>query len=370
MRIQRFVGRASEIGNLNNCLETARHGSSRLIILSGEAGVGKTTLLEQWLGQQPRETLILRAEAEPEHDGPESPLAAIVAALETALGHDAGGEFEAMLREHAPEWHTAATHRIEPAAAAPLDPTRLVELLTDLARRRTVVVALDNLHRASVGTVEMARRLARARSRPGLLVIATLRATEAVGLAADMLLSARTGDAGARELSLHRFDLATTGAYVRALLPEASDGLCAQIHERSDGHPFLLAALVGDLRARGDNGTTGMASSLRPSSLRAWVAEQLKQLASTDRTLLESAAVIGLEFDAALLAAILGRRRAAVAARLFKLSETLPFLVATSPSRWCLQHPLVREALRHFTGPRRSGWWPRATSATWPWRFR
>jgi DNA-binding CsgD family transcriptional regulator len=353
-----LVGRDRELAALRDALAGACAGRGSLVLIGGEAGIGKTALAE-WLcaEAQGQGALVLVGRC---YDLAETP-------------------------PYGP-WAEALATRT-PDTAGPLAPPDLAgggmtsqaalfaavrDHLAALAARRPVVLLLDDLHWADPASLDLLRVIGRGLGGMALLVLAAYRADEiARAHPLHALLPLLVRETSAARLDLRPLDAAAIGALVAARYAlGAADAarLVGYLAGRTEGNPFfvdeLLRTLEGDgiLRGVADSWALGdLAAVPVPPLLRQVIAGRLARLAPETERLLAVAAVIGQEVSLAIWAAVgevaeddlLGHLERASATRL--LEET----PAGTGMRFA--HALIREVLYAGLPPlRRRGWHRRA----------
>lgn len=298
-----FVGRADVLASLAAALARAAGGHGSLVLLAGEAGVGKTRLTD---------VLVRRAEAHGfevlvgrclEADGapPFWPwlqiLRALVgrrspASLREELGTGAVDIARLMpeIRDRLPELSSP------PAVDQRLARFRFLDAATELLVRarpdRQRLLVLDDLHRADPSSLELLDHLVSSLDASRVLVVGTYRDTDVQRDAAVATLLGRLGRRGDTELlgALGREDVAR---YCELALGSTQDEeTVAGLAERSGGNPFLLKLLVSLRRRR--NAASG--PERLPSGLTGAVLAQLDAVPHEGRRLLQAASVFGREF--------------------------------------------------------------------------
>ncbi|WP_165362505.1 helix-turn-helix transcriptional regulator [Promicromonospora panici] len=244
----RLVGRARELGALTAALDDVRSGANRTIVIAGEAGIGKTRLLDELTARTDGVTVVTGQCAD-EGSGP-LPYAALAGLLQgvvQATGPDAvinaAGPAAGALSAIAPQL-------VAPASDAGADriPEVLADLLTGLAADRPVVVVMEDLHWSDDVTRAVTLRLART-APPGMLLLLTYRSDD-VGRAHPLRTLMAELD---RARLTTRLDLSRLGeTEVREMAQDLLDaGLDAEsladLTDRSEGVPFYVEELVGFL---------------------------------------------------------------------------------------------------------------------------
>jgi DNA-binding SARP family transcriptional activator len=316
-----LIGRDSELARLRQALEECSRGRGHIIALVGEAGIGKTRLLMALAADASRQQtrVLLGRSYESEQIFPFGPW---VDAFRTGqLITD-----NQVLNELNPVWR-AELARLLPELDAPgLPPPsdeylRLFEsvakCIEGLAARQPVLVMLEDLHWADEMSLRLLAFLARRIQAAPILVVATAREEElASAPVLGRVLEELTREPHFRRLALLPLSRTDTTALVRSLARAGYEGsslarLCEQVWALSEGNPFLVVEIMG---ARHEGATPQPLTGLSlPERVRQIIAGRLERLGDRGHALVATAAVIGREFDFALLerATGLGEREAA-----------------------------------------------------------
>jgi DNA-binding NarL/FixJ family response regulator len=336
-----LVGRAAELDRLGEAAGRAREGSGSLLLLCGEAGVGKSRLMaEAASGWE----LALRGTAT---DGSAAPYGPLVDALRSHLRGDpealAGcGPLLPHLALLLPELGEAAA---ETERATLFEAIRCA--LAHLGAERPALLVLDDLQWSDETTLELLAALAESLHRLPVLVIAAYRSD---GLPRDHRLRwlrnelRRSGRL--EELSLEPLDREGVGELLAALLPTApSPSLVRTVHDRTMGSPFFVEELVAALRLRGAlrPGRRGLELAEGdevpvPDTIREAVLVSASELSLEAREAAEAAAVCGQQIDLRLAAELSSD------AGLTALLEA-GLLEEQEPGRAAFRHALAQEAL-------------------------
>jgi DNA-binding NarL/FixJ family response regulator len=339
------VGRAAELDELASVVDFARP-AVRLAAVSGEAGVGKTRLLEA-------------ARERAESHGAEVlwgacleqyrslPYAALGDALRGVVG-DGDPRLRRLVRELDP-----AESEPDSEAARYLVAHALAAFLAERAAVRPVVLVLEDLHWADAATLDLLPILARRLDGPRAAVLLSYRSDEpadAPGLIADL---ARRRLAG--HVALDGLDAAAVEAMLRAMLTlegPISDGFVAAIHRRSDGNPLFVEELVRTLIETGDVFRTGEAWERRaldalevPPTIEETILRRTRDLPSDSAELLRTAAVLGQRFELEALAAVAGLGAEAALAALRPLVTQQLVLEERGTGAFRFRHALTRDAV-------------------------
>ena len=340
-----LVGRESELAALGAILAEVRVGHGRVAIIGGDAGIGKSRLLDTFLaaarasGARVVSGQCVEAEAR-------RPFGPFIDAL-AEIGHSA-----ALLSSGRDPAIVDADARFRALRS-------FAGVLADVARDSSLVVAIEDLHWADEGTLELFGSLARILSERPILLIGTYRTDELHRLhplrtVLANLARARLADA----LTLGRLTRDDTSALVHATLGEGTTRrmeLLDALESRCEGNPFfveeVLKALVeaGHLVYRdrvwheGDH----PADLVIPASIRDAVQDRLALLPQQAREVVQTAAVIGTFFDYALLAQISHVPDDDLTAALRKAIDAQ--LIAEIPGRlndtFRFRHALTRESV-------------------------
>jgi tetratricopeptide (TPR) repeat protein len=307
-----FVGREPEIGGLLAGLEEARAGRGRFLALVGEAGIGKTRTLEEFVDRAGVPEARLLWGRCPEHHGLPAywPWTQAIegwiercdaAVLPRALGRGAA-DLAQIVPGIAERLETVESHPVSDAAQARL---RLFDSMAAFLRRAAesepLVLVLDDLHWADEGSVLLLAFLAPELRRSRTLLLATYREREMKRSPRLLAEVARVGE----RIPLRGLALAEAEAFIRDRLDGARQALVAHLHRISQGNPFFLDELVRMLRLEGrvEEDESELGTHL-PDEVREVIRRNLEPIAAEDRALLTTAAVIGYDFDVARLGAV------------------------------------------------------------------
>ncbi|MGW7408846.1 helix-turn-helix transcriptional regulator [Streptomyces sp. NPDC054833] len=266
-----FVGRTDELEMLNEALARADAGEPQAWVVGGEAGVGKTRLVEEFTAAACRRGAVvaLGGCVEIGADGlPFAPFSTALRALRRALPGElaaaAAGQEEELARllpelDEAAPTRAAGRHDEEGMA-------RLFELTARLLERvaadRTVVVALEDLHWADASTRHLLSYLLRTLRTGRLVVLATYRSDDIHRRhPLRPLLAELDRLRTVRRLELARFNRAEVGRQIAGILAAEPDPAQVQeIFRRSDGNAFFVEELAV---AAHEGCCTGLTDSLR-----------------------------------------------------------------------------------------------------------
>ena len=337
-----LVGRDDERSRLEEALRQARLGSGSLVLVAGDAGVGKTRLVDHVAGESGAPVLWGRA-----RQGAATPYGPVVSALRSLLRVDAQGLDECgPLRD---QLALILPELGEPAAET--DRPTLFEAvrtaLAHFARRETAVVVLDDLQWSDEATLELLPALAESVDELQLVVFATYRSD---GLPRDHALRRvrhelrRTGRL--TEVTVPPLSPPETAELLTHLLEQPpAPSLVRAIHDRTRGVTFFVeelaqALLLTNAVVAGRRGLelAGGDQVSVPDTVRDAVLIGVSDLSAAGRTAAEVAAVAGEEFD---LAVVAGTSSSAGLAELLRRE----LVTEAASGRGAFRHALTREAL-------------------------
>ena len=364
-------GRSGALAALRAALDRARSGRRQLLVISGEAGLGKTRLVDVFL-EELRGTggaLATTGQCLVAHEGGE-PYSPLLEALARLLRR-APDPVLAALRSRAPAWlaqlpGTTGSGDLALFESRARGATRerlteeLADALDEIAAHRPLVLVLEDLHACDRATLGLLAALAQRRESAALLVIGTVR-TGDPSSAADALwklLGELKGRGCCSELALPPLAEPDVAALVRARAgsgePDAAH--VGWLARRSAGNPLFLHALLDSGAAPGDGTDV-------PESLAERIELQIGALDPDDARLLEVASAAGLEFSAAEAAAALDADLVAVEEACDELARRALFLTRSGVGEWPdgtiaarfrFRHALHREVLVSRVAPARA----------------
>jgi DNA-binding NarL/FixJ family response regulator len=309
-RHQDFVGRAAELAVFDRAVADARRGLPTVLLIGGEAGMGKTTLVAEGAFRAEAELYLGRAT----HIGGEViPLAPLVDLLR-------------QMRRAAPDLV---------ADPAPRPPVAVLDLLTQLGSDDVVVVGFEDLHWADAMTWDLFEFLARNLIDERLVLVGTYRANE-VG---DNVLQRRrlaelSRVPAARRINLGGLERAEVTERVTALLGDApSAAFVDQIVARGQGNPFFTEELVA----------AHMAGESIPTVLSDLITAEIADLDDRTREVVGAIAAVGRETNHDLLRAIVDLTNDELEKALRNAVDTNLIVVDAKTDAYRFRHPLLGE---------------------------
>jgi DNA-binding winged helix-turn-helix (wHTH) protein len=315
-----LVGRQAEWARLCEWYQGIQQGMRRLGLIAGEAGIGKTALVETFLARiaSAGAVCIGRGQCVEQYGGGEAYLP-ILDAL-GRLGRDSSGSVARVLRECAPSWlaHLPSLAISRAVLSGPVRPERMLRELTEAIERLTgseaLILVLEDLHWSDRATLEWLSHVFRRRDPARLLVLATYRPVEVLlhrSPLRDLLAELRHQPQTA-EIVLDYLPREAVRALIRRRCGAAAggDALVDLLHQRTGGHPLFVTSLVDELMQRrslsgADAPCLDVAALTRtiPLNVRQFLEHRFEQLSEEDQTILEAASVAGNPFSVAAVAA-------------------------------------------------------------------
>lgn len=363
-----MIGRQREIAALLRQLEAVRAGATRVALIAGEPGIGKTHLLRELARIAAAEGVLMLRGGASEAEGmpPYLPFleafgryirSADVGDLRAAAGDDA-----TTLALLLPELG-ARLGQLPPGYPLPPEQARLRlydavgDFLAAIGARHSLALLLDDLHWADPATLDLICQVAR-RSEAGgaparLLILGAYREGEIAHHAAfqrtvaelnrlRLLTVVAVGPLGAAEIGVLAAD------YLGA---PASDQLIQLLFAHSEGNPFFAEELlrgwieIGAIAQSGDRWELAARSAPPlPASLTIAIRQRLARLESESLDLLRTAAIVGRTFDASLLAEVAAQPPEQVEQRLRAAAEAR-VLRASLAGVFEFSHDKIRESL-------------------------
>jgi tetratricopeptide (TPR) repeat protein len=367
-RASAFHGRTEELATLEASWARAAHGRSRLVVLAGEPGVGKTRLAAEFAGRLAADGVtVLAGSCSPEPVGSYQPVREALRAYLAAAGP---AELDAIpparvaaLARLLPELGPAPPRSGDPELARLALFDAIGAVLAGTGGDRPALLVIDDGQWADGSTTALVRHLLRTLAPGRLLLVMPIRPHE---IGDDHPLAGALAELRSAEL-VDRLDLGGLDpAGIRALVADragheldaALAGLVGELHRVTEGNPFFVIQLVrhlfdtgrlhvedGRWRWTGDPHAVGPPAGL-PVEVREVVGRRLANLTVEGRAALRAAAVLGTEFDIDRVGAVAGidldeSRQLVEQAIGWRVVTAVP----GSPNRFRFAHAMFREAL-------------------------
>ena len=360
--IPSFVGRETELTQLQGWLEKALNGERQIVFITGEPGIGKTTLVEAFCSSSRATTELLVGVGQcVEQFGVGEAYRPVIEALGRICRESDGQQLISLLHKYAPSWLGQMPSLLSEAdQVAHIDSglvaTRgrmlreMAETLEAFAAEQPLVLVLEDLHWSDASTLELLSVVARRSESARLLVIGTYRP-------ADVRVSEHPMQSVQQELQLHDLceelalnSLSETaiGEYLAVRFPDqvsqfsqdCSVALTARIYQRTDGNPLFVVNIADMLVRRGGPGPEleeeageGPMVGL-PKNLQRFIEWEVEKLAEGEQQALEAASVVGAEFSVAAAAAGLEQSTEVIEELCEMLAKRGQFLRAEGLAKW------------------------------------
>ena len=323
-----FFGRDREMAQLVDAVKKAVGGNRQVAFVSGEPGIGKTSLCRQ-VAQRAHELDVCVLYGRCDED-----LGLSYQPFAEALSHLVIHADDELLVEHV-DAHGGVLAGLVPAlstrvpdvpALQSADPdterarlfAAVVGLLASASSDAGVLVVVDDLHWADKATLQLLRHVARSGQLTKVMVLGTYRDSElsAANALSDTLASLR------READVCRVDLVgledfevveMMNAAAGHEMPDDGVALAHAVRQETEGNPFFTTEMLVHLGESGmvrqdDDGRWVVTDDLYeqglPQSVREVVGQRVDRLGGDVRRVLSQAAVIGRDFDVDLLAVV------------------------------------------------------------------
>jgi DNA-binding winged helix-turn-helix (wHTH) protein len=373
-----MIGRGAALARLHAAWGRACAGQHQLCWLAGDAGVGKTTLVDNFVASL-GPVAFAQGQCVEQH-GPGEPYLPVLDALATLCRDDPA--LATSLRSVAPTWLLQLPWLCSETEREGLrrelsgtSQARMLrefgELLDRYAQDKPLLLVTEDLHWSDQATVDLINHVARRRGKARWMWLATFRA-------AEMIAEDHPMKALRHELRLHKlceeilldpFSEQELADYVAGRLggTDGSDAFAQALHRHTDGLPLFVANVVDELQAQGALHASAVARDAQgafkalsvPESLAGVMERRITRLPADQVTLLEVASACGVEFSPTVVALVLARDVAWVAQQCDTLAVRQQWLAPTRAehsadddreTRYAFRHALVRHVFHDRMG--------------------
>jgi transcriptional regulator with XRE-family HTH domain/tetratricopeptide (TPR) repeat protein len=354
-----LVAREAERTAIVDALAAVSAGEGRIVLLTGEPGIGKTRLAQETNAYaEERGFLVATGRCyQPQSGAPFTPWFEAFAML-----HDAA---PAAVRDGIIErWPALVTLLPDQFPSVEPPPTwtspdaeqvlyrAATGLVRELAEHQPVAILVDDLHWADAATLELLTHLARHTAADRVLLLGTYRDAE-VGSAHPLRRLAHSlhRERRSQAINVGRFDRDATARLITQRLDESqvSEELSDLVHRHSDGNPFFTGEIVTVLIERGDLAQVDgqwvcreLAALEAPAQVSELIGQRVSRLSSAARGVLEAASVLGAVFDPEDVA-VVDAEEDLLEASLDEAVESGLLMIADD--RYAFDHSLTQQAL-------------------------
>ena len=356
----RLVGREAALTRLHGCFEQICQSKRQLIFVTGEAGIGKTAVVEAFSAQVAMDPSVWISRGEcVEHYGVSEAYLPVFEALGRLCRAPGGHRLLALLRQQAPNWLLRMPWLLSEKDRDTLQHEllgsthermllELAEVIEVLTAETPLVLVFEDLHWSDYATLDLISYLARRGEPARLLLIGTYRPVEVIvdnhPLKAVKQVLQTHGQC--TELPLELLSAREVATYLERCFrggPLPAE-LVRWIYHRTDGNPLFLVTMMEFLITQRILGLRNGRWTLRaqidaievgiPESLIQLVECQLDQLKYDEQCVLETASVTGEEFSAAVVAAGLDQELIQIEEQCDALALRRCFIQSTGIVEW------------------------------------
>jgi DNA-binding winged helix-turn-helix (wHTH) protein/predicted ATPase len=335
-RVFSVVGRDDALSLMQRWLQKVLGGERQVVFVTGEAGIGKTALVDAFVQNlaSDKRIRIGTGQCLEQYGTSEAYLPVL-----DAVGRLCREQPNALdvLRAHAPMWLLQMPSLVSPSERESLNRTvsgatrermlrEMVEALAVLSEEQPLVLVLEDLHWSDYSTLDLISYVARQRQPAHLMLIGTFRKSELI--ARGHPLKAVKQELQVKqlceELPVEYLNRKSVSEYLSARFPanQFPPELASLIHERTDGNPLFMVNAVDYLLREGsivdsDDGWI-LATEIEkiqvgvPDGIRQMIEKQIDRLSAEEQRVLEAASAVGAEFASLAVVAGLGMDRATV----------------------------------------------------------
>lgn len=341
-----LVGRARELALVRRQFRRAASGTGQIVLVEGEAGVGKTRLAEEFMAEAAA-TGAAALWGEGRVIDRERPFGALLDALDKGVGAD-------RVRELLGEIGDAHRMRVTPfsvanqweaAGARSIAADRIVAAIQAQASLRPSVLLLEDVEWIDDASLLALHRLIPRLNSGRLLLLMTSR--HSLEPRIKRTVHADVNASGGLTIELGPLSPDAVHAFATTVLGGQPDAELRDYLARAGGNPLFLTELVATLKAggavAGSDGLVRAKSVVPPSSLRSLILGRLAYLPDSGWAILRVASVVGTDFAPALLSAVTGHSAFDIMAALHDAVRT--GLIVDAGDVLSFRHALVRDAI-------------------------
>ncbi|MFY9555657.1 MAG: AAA family ATPase [Blastocatellia bacterium] len=345
----RVVGREQPLSRMRSWFEKMLGGERQIVFVTGEAGIGKTALVDAFARSIASHRVRIRRGECLEHYGTSEAYLPVLEAIGRLCREER--QLVDVLRAHAPMWllqmpslATASDRDLLSGEEFGATRERMLRemgnALEALAADLPLVLILEDLHWSDYSTLDLITYLASQRQAAQLMLIGTYRVAELIvsGHPLKAVKQELLAKQLCEELPLEYLSEEAIAKYLSVRFPanRFPAALARLIHERTEGNPLFMVNAVDYLVSAGLIGEHQKGRELVveidkvevgvPDSIKQMIEKQVNHLDLNQQRMLEAASVAGAEFSTLAVVAGLGEDRAAVEARCDELVRQHQFI--------------------------------------------
>ncbi len=357
----KLFGRQGELVQLNEYFHQVIAGNRQLLFVSGEAGIGKTSLVHTFLDELSRnredDHVSIGYGQCIDHHGKGEPYLPILEAIDRLARGLHGEKVQQILKHYAPTWFAQfpwmldSRHHYEQQLTTVTRRRMLREFcvfVESLTAQIPVILWIEDLHWGDNSTIDLLDALARREENARLFVIVSYRPVDAAlrGSLIPRLKQDLSLHGFAAELALELLDYMAIGEYLVSRFHNVgSTAAVAQlVQDQTDGNPLFVITLVDYLVKHGlleqGEGQLGFTVPIEevcdecPKSLRGIVELQISVTTEQESSLLDAASIIGTKFSAQGIAGALEQEPEEVEEVCGRLAIRGQFLILDGTTNW------------------------------------
>ncbi len=322
-RAECWIGRQTAQAQLLAIWQRSVESLRQVIFLTGEPGIGKTTLIEMFLNEiSAHAHMVLRMRCV-EHFGQGEALLPMIEAIEKRCRAPDGAKLVELLHCHAPVWLAQLPSVVQPEQREALQREifgasreRMIregcELLESLSRNEPLILVLEDLHWSDHATLDFLSLLARRSESAAILVLATYRVVDANLQTHSVALVHRELQLRgmSSEIAIDTFSPDEVKELLTRRFPGMSipDEVSQALFTRTGGHPLFVSNLIEYLLGQDPHWPLSqeiVVSKALPDTIRRVIQREIERLNTDEQRVLDVASAIGSHFSVRLLAAVL-----------------------------------------------------------------
>lgn len=350
-----FIARAWELGELRPALEGMLAGSGTFWLILGEAGIGKTRLLEEFAADQTRVGVPIFWGRAHEDEGSPPYWPWIELARQVAASTDLQGLLRglgpsaleiARILPGVTDWPERPANTAEPEFDRFLLFDAIARFFGLAAEPEGMVLVLEDLHASDEPSLQVLRRVVRSLPGSRLMVVATSRDPQRKTATSSSILSDLVSDSHTQLLRLDPLTEDEVGSYLDATWGEVvSRETVGLVHRRSGGNPLFLTELTRLLAESGWTPAASLPANRVPDRVREIVRWRLDRQSDECRSALEAGSVLGMEFDVELLSLIAGVHADQMLDSLDEAAAAHLLQPLPAPGGYAFCHGIVRDTV-------------------------